>query len=193
MLLFCYCWISRDLDTVGLASLAFILCYCIPLELFESLLIFSQKFKISILEIYSKYFFVIVFISQKNGSIILMLKLLLCSQALSDLDSLSSIDVLSGIREPSLLLHLVEECRNFLFSRSAPFSCQRQQLSLEPDTLNSFSSITQDLLPWFVTVTTNPLFFYCSSDTSHICLLPSVPLLRVLNPSSVSTLSLSRV
>lgn len=92
-----------------------------------------------------------------------------------------------------LLLRSVEECRNFLFFRNTQSSCQRQQLSVEPDTPNSFSTVTQDLLPWFATAITNPLFFCTTSDTSHICPLPSVPLLHVLNPSSVSTLPLSRV
>lgn len=93
-------------------------------------------------------------------------------------------------------LHLGACCcvqfRNFLSSRSTQSSCQRQQLSSEPVALNSFSTVTQDLLPWFVKAVTNHLFFCTTADTSHICPLPSVPLLHVLNPSSVFTLSLCR-
>lgn len=71
------------------------------------LLMFSLHFKVANLEIYSEYFFVIAFISQKYGGIILILKLLHCSQALTDLNSISSVDMLSGVHELSLLLHLI--------------------------------------------------------------------------------------
>lgn len=91
------------------------------------------------------------------------------------------------------LLLCLEERRNYLCSQNTESSCQTQQLSLEPDTHNSFSSVTQDLLPWFARLITNALFFCTTSDTSHICPPPSVALLRALNPSSVSTRPVSRV
>lgn len=97
-----------------------------------------------------------------------------------------------AFRPLHLLLHL-EARRNCLCSQNTQSSCQTQQLSLEPDTHNSFSSVTQDLLPWFVRLITNALFFCTTSSTSHICPPPSVPLLRALNPSSVSTRPVSRV
>lgn len=75
-----------------------------------------------------------------------------------------------------------------VFSPSSQSSCQRRQLSSEPGALSSFSRAARDLLPLFVAaVVTGALFFCGTRDSSPICRPPSVPLLHVLNPSSVFT------
>lgn len=74
----------------------------------------------------------------------------------------------------------------------AQSSCQRRQLSLEPDSLNVCSA-TGRIYCRGLWRRTNPPFFCTTSDTLHICLRPFGPSLRVLNLFSVSSLALSRV